>query len=275
MAKREDRRRLRMLPLHMAMEGFLALHFRGPDIAWPEYSRFAKRFGLGVRSEQTISGSVVPGLEEAMRVFEIHDDQVGVLVFVADALASAFVVPHPDDFRLLQPTLLQDFYAELLFYYGLHAQENVIRPKPIDPDRVNSLSDLRRELQGLCSEWETMHAQMARGILARPAIAESIRKMGRFHLQRFRTDLDQRDENHIGEIITRSDGTLEYLKTYRLSSNQTRRAFLLTQLAEADWNLDECAKRIATTRKELVKRMDNAGFGYLLNANVLIDACRQ
>lgn len=119
-----------------------------------------------------------------------------------------------------------------------------------------------------------MHTQMARGILSRPMVAESIRKMGRFHLQRFRTDLDPHDENHIGEIITRADGTLEYLKTYRLSAKQTRRAFLLTQLAAADWNLDECAKQIATTRRELIRRMDNAGFGYLLNKDVLLAARR-
>lgn len=272
MAKREDRRRLRMLPLHMAMEGFLALHFRGPEMAWPEYSRAAKRDGLGVRSEMSIGGRAIRGLEQAMRVFEIHEDQVGVLVFVADALASAFVVPHPNDFRLLRTTLLQDFYAELLFYYGLYATENVIAPERINSDRVNSIDDLRREVQNLRADWVAMSANMARGILDRPATAVSIRRMGQFHLQRFMTALNQHDENHIGELISRHDGTLEYLKTYRLSGKQTKRAFLLSQLAAADWNLDACAQQTGSTRNELVRRMENAGFGYLLNADVLIAA---
>ena len=33
MAKREDRNALRFMPLHLAMEGYLGLHFGGPDVA--------------------------------------------------------------------------------------------------------------------------------------------------------------------------------------------------------------------------------------------------
>jgi hypothetical protein len=106
MIKREGDHRLRLLPLHLAMEGFLALHFGGPDIAWAEYSRRAIRSGLSPRSEWAVPGAAIPGLGEALRVFEIHEAQVGVLVCIADALASAFVVPHPDDFRALFPSLL-------------------------------------------------------------------------------------------------------------------------------------------------------------------------
>ena len=109
MAKRDDRNALRFVPLHLAMEGFLALHFGGPDVAWHEYSREALASGLSPRSERAMPGVWIAGLEEALRVFEIHDDQVGVLVFVADALASAFVVPHPDDYRQLHRSLLGDF----------------------------------------------------------------------------------------------------------------------------------------------------------------------
>lgn len=36
----------------------------------------------------------------------------------ADALAAAFVVPHPADHRALHPTLLQDMYGELVHQYA-------------------------------------------------------------------------------------------------------------------------------------------------------------
>ncbi|MFF8376398.1 hypothetical protein ACF07V_09750 [Streptomyces sp. NPDC015661] len=37
----------------------------------------------------------MPGLGEALRVFELHPGQCGLLLYVTDALAAAFVVPHP------------------------------------------------------------------------------------------------------------------------------------------------------------------------------------
>src|SRR5262249_2163865 len=117
MVKREDGRQLRLLPLHLAMEGFLALHFGGAATAWPEHSRRAMRRGLSPRMERSMPGSAIAGLEDALRVFEIHEGQTGVLLFVADALASAFVVPHPDDYRALHRSLLEDFFGELLYHY--------------------------------------------------------------------------------------------------------------------------------------------------------------
>jgi len=98
--KRESSHQLRLLPLHLAMEGFLSMFFSGPDIAWREYSKYALSHGLGVRMESAFSGRYINGLEDALRVFEIHAGQVGVLVFVAEALASAFVVPTPEDFGI-------------------------------------------------------------------------------------------------------------------------------------------------------------------------------
>ena len=44
------------------------------------------------------------------------------------------------------------------------------------------------------------------------------------------TGLRLHEENHIGELIRRDDGSIEYLKTFRLSDVQARRAHLLQQL---------------------------------------------
>lgn len=73
----------------------------------------------------------------------------------------------------------------------------------------------------------------------------------------------------------RGDGTLEYLKTYRLSAAQTRRAYLIKQLAHAEWNLERAAGNLKTTRDDLVARLSNAGFGYLLKESVLEAALRR
>jgi hypothetical protein len=274
MARREDRNRLRFLPLHLAMEGFLALHFGGPDVAWAEYSRQALSRGLDPRWESAVSGRAIHGLEDALRVFEIHEDQVGVLVFIADELASAFVVSHPDDYRELHRSLLEDFYGELMYRYGLYGTSGAMEAG-LDTSGVRSLDDLERALSSMRAAWADFHAYMAAGIFGRPVTSTRIYRCGPFQLQRFSTDLDHRGENHIGEAIVRADGTLEYLKTYRLSAAQTRRAFLLNKLAAHNWNIDATAGGLGQSREELVRRLEKARFGYLLADHVLQEARRR
>jgi hypothetical protein len=269
MARRESDRALRILPLHLAMEGFLALHFGGPEIAWTEYSRRALQRGLAPRAEWSAPGTALPGFQDALRVFEIHERQAGVLVFVADALASAFVVPHPDDYRALHRSLLEDFYGELLVRYGLLYPESTAAWTGIDPDRVESVADLRAGVDRMRRDWADFGALLAAGVLDREAHVADVYRLGPFRLQRFLTSLLLHEENHIGERIERDDGTTEYLKTYRLSDAQARRAHLLEQLAASGWDLDRTAEALRTTKDELVRRVDGAGFGYLLKPEVL------
>ncbi len=269
MAKREAGNQLRFLPLHLAMEGFLGLFFSGPDVAWREYSRYALSRGLGVRSETSVTGRGIRGLEDVLRVFEIHDGQVGVLLFVADALASAFVVPTPEDYRALHDSLLEDFYGELLAYYA-HDNE-MVAPMDValDAASVDSLTALRAALVEARREWAAFGTGvMAGDLLGRDVDARIVYTAGPFTLHRFITDLRPDEENHIGEAIVRDDGTLEYLKTYRLSAAQTRRAYLLGQLAAHNWNLDATAASLGADRDELVRRMERASFGYLLTEEV-------
>lgn len=271
MARREDKNQLRFMPLHMAMEGYLALHFGGPTVVWSEYSRQAVRRGLDPRSESAVSGWAIRGLDDALRVFEIHTRQVGVLVFVADALASAFVVPHPADYAALHRSLLEDFYGELLYYYGLNAQA-VRHEADLDERKVSSLAELRRELAAMRAAWAAHHADMSRGILGRSVRSERVYRAGPFQLQRFMTSLSMTSENHLGEAIVRDSGELEYLKTYRLSAAQSKRAYLLQQLAAQHWNLDATASALGQSRQDLIERIAKAGFGYLLRPEVLAEA---
>jgi hypothetical protein len=269
MAKREKGKRLRFLPLETALEGFMRLHFGGPEVAWSDYSRRVLSHGLSPRFESVVPGRWIEGLEEALRVFEIHEGQVGVMVFVADALASVFLTPHRDDYRSLHRSLLEDFYGELLYNYGAIHRDTPLIESLIQEDRVNSMADLRAELGRVRREWDEFQSYMAEGVLHRSITGEAVYRAGPFQLERFATSLDPSCENHIGELIVRESGEIEYLKTYRLSAAQTRRAFLLVQLADRNWNLEAAATALRTTKGELIVRLEKAGFGYLVHEHVL------
>lgn len=264
MSKKIDRHRLRFLPLHLAMEGFLSMFFSGPEIAWSDYSRRARSEGLNPRYEYSYGGRSIIGLEDALRVFEIHQKQVGVIIFVAEELASVFVVPTPEDYRALHTSLLKDFYGELIFQYACLYQTTYPMNMTIDDAKINNLGDLRREIQQIKTYWADWQGFMSDSLLQRPVSAQKVYKAGSFTLQRFLTDLDSHQINHIGEAIVRDTGELEYLKTYRLSATQTKRIQLLSKLDQYNWNLEDTAAGLNISRDELIRRFKRTGFDYLL-----------
>ncbi|WP_166028725.1 ARPP-2 domain-containing protein [Streptomyces chilikensis] len=269
-ARREARERLRFLPLHLALEGYLALHFGGPAVAWEEWSRRAVRRGLSPRAEQAYAGARVSGLADALRVFEIHPGQCGLLLYVADALAAAFAVPHPDDYRALHPTLVEDLYGELVHHYA------VLMPPVPDfrarvPDaRIRDLAGLRAAAAEQEAAWAEFHDKtMAAGLLEESYTWRTVHRLGRFSLSRFLPGFRPRRENHIGEAITDEAGRVVYLKTFRLSESQVRRGHLLSRLADHDWHLARTAAALGVTEAQLGLRLENAGFGHLLRQDVL------
>ncbi|XVS66487.1 ARPP-2 domain-containing protein [Actinosynnema sp. CA-299493] len=269
MARRVERNRLRFLPLHVAVEGYLALHFGGPEVVWGEWSQRAIRRGLSPRVEEAYAGAQVEGLADAVKHFEIHPGQCGVLVYVADALAAAFVVPHPDDYRALHPTLLQDLYGELVHRYATLAT-----PAPrFDvrlPDDVASLADLRAAAVREQAEWARFHdLTMVDGLLGETCAVSRVYRMGDYALSRFLPAFRLDEENHIGELITDRNGRTAYLKTFRLSEAQVRRGHLLTNLAAHHWHLATTADALGTTEPQLGLRLRAAGFGALLREDVL------
>lgn len=64
------------------------------------------------------------------------------------------------------------------------------------------------------------------------------------------------------------NGDLQYLKIYGLSAVQTRRAYLLKELDRHDWQLEKAAIALNETLPSLVKRMEKADLGYLINNQV-------
>ncbi|MDF5752966.1 hypothetical protein [Spongiactinospora sp. TRM90649] len=269
MARRLDKNRLRFLPLHLALEGFLALHFGGPEIAWQEWSHRAVTHGLSPRAEEAYTGAAIRGLDDALRVFEIHPGQCGMVLYTGDALAGAFVVPHPDDYRALHPTLVKDMYGEQVYHYALYHRANPMEAA-IDDALVSSLAGLREQAARREREWAEFHDDiMAAGMIASPARIDEVYRLGRFRLRRFLPAFEPRRENHIGEMIVDDGGRLAYLKTFRLSEAQIRRGHLLTLLAAHDWSLPGTAAALGDAEAALGVRLARAGLGHLLRPDLL------
>ena len=272
-------RRLRFLPLHLALEGYLALHFGGPSTAWEEWSGEALRHGLSPRAEAAYAGWAVPGLAEALRIFEVHPGQCGLLLYVADALAAAFVVPHPDDYRLLHPTLIEDLYGELVHQYACYGG-----PVPEFTARIRdgaggirTLADLRAAAREQERAWAVAHdGLMARDLLETSYAFERVYRAGPFDLHRFLPPFRRGGpEQHIGELITDHKGRAVYLKTFRLSENQIRKGHLLRRLADCDWHLGRTAEALGTSYAEVVRRVRGAGLGTLLDAHAVAQRLRE
>lgn len=260
--------RLRFLPQHLAIEGLLAMHFNPPAIAWPELSETFLREGLGSRGEVFHDGHDIPGYDTALRTFELHDSQVGMLVFVSDALAAAFVVPSPRDYQKLHHTLLNSLYCDLMAIYACNQHTRWI----IDPEPhfrgATTVAELRRGLESLRREWAAATTEVLLGDWRdRRLRTETVYSLPGMRLERFITSLELGQANHIGERIVRDDGELLHLNTLRLSAAQTRRAHLLSVLGDHAWHLASAAGALGIDVPSLVARMEAQGFGYLVNHN--------
>ena len=130
---------------------------------------------------------------------------------------------------------------------------------------------LQAQLTRAAAEWAAFHDGTMLTVTS--ATSRPVYRMGRYTLSRFLPPFDPATDNHIGEVITDGDGTVAYLKTFRLSAAQTRRGHLLSRLAATGWDLDATAAALGTDRPGLVLRLDRAGFGHLLRPDIL-DACR-
>ncbi len=275
LVQRAGAQRLRFLPLHLALEGYLALHFGGPSVLWEEWSKRALRRGLSPRAEMTYAGAEIEGLDEALRIFEIHPGQCGVMLYTADALAAAFVVPHPDDYRTLHATLLQDLYGELVHQYAYYAQSVREFRAALRDDEIGSLADLRAAAREQSRDWARTHdSTMAGGLLDASYEFRQLRRMGRYRLVRFLPPFERQREQHIGEAVTDLKGRVAYLKTMRLSENQIRRGHLLSVLSRHDWHLESAAASLGASPVELVRRIRDAGFDGLLKRHVVESAQR-
>lgn len=271
LARRAAPERLRFLPLHLALEGYLALHFGGPATVWEEWTDAAVRHGLSPRVEEAYCGAWVDGLADALRAFEIHPGQCGMVLYVADALAGVFVVPHPADYRALHATLLEDLYGDVLFHYTTYVAGVPDFTASVDADRVASFADLRREAARQTRDWQHFHdGALAAGLFGENAYTyQRVYRLGEFTLSRMLPSFRLREENHIGELITAADGRVAYAKTFRLSPAQAKRGYLLSRLHAHGWDLLATAQALDTTPAQLADRIEAAGFTGMLRRDVV------
>ncbi|MFD3683967.1 hypothetical protein ACFWTE_03975 [Nocardiopsis sp. NPDC058631] len=276
------RGRARFLPLHMAADGLVSLQSGGPSIAWAEWSRSTVRHGLSPAALTTYLGGEVEGLAEALRVFEIHPDQCGVVVHVADVLASAHLYPHPEDYRALHASLLMDMFGESLYTYGLLAGGVQPLYTPVRARGVRSLGDLRARVERsrgdtlrahddlmLSSLTGSLHETGGRWDFGGPADADPRERA--FTVGWLAPAFTRGSADHVGEVITDRYGRVAYLKSLRLSTAQSRRGHLIRVIGEAGWELDRAARSLGVTRLDLVTRMERARLAHLLSPGLLAE----
>lgn len=279
-AREGERGRARFLPLQLALDGLLSLNFGGPEESWRRWSRSTVGAGLSPAAENAYLGGVTEGLAEALRVFEIHPDQCGVLVHVAETLVSAHLYPHPEDYRTLHPSLLLDMLGESLYVYGMLTHEVQPLYTPLRPGRVRNLSDLRAEVAASREATRRAYGDLVLEPQTRSAPVygsatvfggRSGGEPGRaaFELSRFLPSFTPGEVHHVGEVVRDDRGRTAYLKSLRLSAAQARRGYLLKVLAGADWDLGGAARALGTDRAGVIGRLERAGLAHLLDPDLL------
>ncbi len=278
MVKREDpvngTSRVRILPLHLVMEGFLALHFKGPDILWQGYAKHTQRFGLDPRYEKVARGAWAararggaPDLRDRPRPGRYPPLRPGGLRLCVRPAASGGLPGRASirARRLPRP----DHRA-----YGISFPETPSAWAHLDAAGASTVDALAAAVEVVRERWRQYATTLAAGLLERDVDVEIVRTMGRFRLERLLPVLDREEECHIAERIVADDGTLQYLKTFRLSTGQVRRAFLLSKLAQARWRLVDAALFLKTTQRQLAERVVSAGLGYMFTNEALAEAMK-
>ncbi len=264
--RRRSKKSLAFLPQSLAIEGYLVQHFKGPDVAWLDYQRMVRRGSLGVRIERTLPGWYLNGLKEALRLFEFAPNQVGAAVYIDEELINCFVTPHPADYARLHESLLEDSYPEHLLTYGYLRDRDP--GLSMDLERVSDLTSLRQEFERATAELVEEEKFRLDILSGRELESKRLFKCGPFALERFLVQLEEHN-NFCGEMITRKDGTLEYLKLYRLSRAQSKRLRFLKTLAKHNWSLEAAAQELRFPRAEgMARALVGADLGYILNPGV-------
>lgn len=189
-----------------------------------------------------------------------------------DALGVVSVDHHAKDDPGMK---YEDFLGETLVQLGLLHPEAPSAWAHLDTHGAATLDDLARAVEDVRERWRTYTTTLAGALLERDVDVELVRTMGRFRLERFLPKLDLEEESHIGERIIADDGSVQYLKTFRLSTAQVRRAYLMKRLAEGEWRLETAAKRMNVPLAQLADRVIAAGLAYLFTPFALAEARKQ
>jgi hypothetical protein len=271
MAQKRNQRQLRFLPQHLGIESYLHQFFNAPTIDWRDtYSRSAISQGLNPRSTWMMNGWAIESFKDALRLFEYYPQQIGLMLFVGDALAAIQICPTPQDYKSLHSSLLEDVFGEIFWYYSRFPVK-VPELKPQVHSQAQNWHELRIELKQLRGEICAFQTWMAAGLLEAPIRSQEVQGIGPYRLNRFISELDPQDkhEAHLGEFIADAQGQLVYLKTCRLSQAQIEQAWLLEQLNSQLWHLENTAKALNLNQDQLLRKMLKLDLGRLLKPQVI------
>lgn len=273
LVKKQKDGRVRLLSLDLAIAGFLATYFKAPETLWPEfYSKKIESKGLSPRSMWAYSGAALWGLEQALRTFEKHPQQVGMMLFVADAPAAVVLYPNPADYARVHRGLLSDMFSQTLVDYALYHSE-VQDHMAAAPLQAQSWAELRQAVQQMRSELHDFQFWMGETLLQTPLRSEVVRKMGPFTLQRF-ISAPEADQAFAGECIE-DQGALLYLKLMILPQEQQAQLELLDLLQAHDWNPNAAAQARQWSETRLIQRLFKAGLGDMVRLDRLRQALAQ
>lgn len=259
----EGERALRFFPQQLALEGLLAHHFGGPDIAWPAWSAQILRRGLSPRSESFVSGPAIRGLDEALRTFELHPDQVGVLVFVAEIFGAAFIMPSAAEYRPLHRSLLSDAFGEALA--DAARWHPIAYPWSLPTERPpRDLVDLKAQISQVRTGWAEFQTLVTADLLGEDLRWTQVYRAGPFSLARFLPSFEPGTRAHVGEAILDDEGEVQYLRTVLLGDDMRERAWWLDRLAGVGWHLPTLAERLRLTEDQLKRKLVRAGWEALL-----------
>ena len=110
---------------------------------------------------------------------------MGVLVFVADTLANAFVVSDPQDYRQLHRSIIEDVFCEVLWFHGVHYNKVPCFSFQLSEKNINSMEELENAFHKEQQRWHSFRADMAYELLQKPLFVQDVYKKNHFCIQRF------------------------------------------------------------------------------------------
>lgn len=259
----------RFAPMELTMEGFVSFLFGANRETWREYAEEILQGEVIPRWEWSTRGRPHPALEDAFRAFEIHEEQTGILLFIEEEFASAFITPHPEDYRVLHHTLLEDVYGGALVRFGRRLSTSDAFSIEAPGETIRSLEQMRISLKSAKARWSVLRNQAPHKSFERQVFLGASEKVGPFTRRSFMSALSMQTEGVLGEVIQRDSGRVEYVKTYRLSKGEAQRTYFVESLARNNWNLKATASSLGISEAQLASRLQRAGFSYLLKDKVL------
>lgn len=255
---REDGTRVRFAPLALLQESLIVSSLGAPSARLVPFVKT-------LRPELLRATRLDASAEEALRTFEPYDGQCGVLVYAADTLLAAVVLPHADDYALVHRAIVTDALGPWLKTYGASGPVRDFAAT-LDGRAVRTLDDLRTALNETRARWASPEVLYEGKLLPAAASATDVKTVAGFATARFTTPLLSGGGTFIGDAVYGRDRALASLVMLRLSAAQSRRMFFMQLVVMSQCNLKVLAGTLRAPIDETARRVKNNGCNYLIDA---------